>query len=234
MMNTTWNQRLTARMAELGISQGELARKVGISQPSVNDWVSGSTKSLRGTLLPAVAKALGTTPEWILTGRDGSREPDRPPYLRAIVAWHDAADLPPDQFAYLPKLDYYLSAGPGGIDPDAMEATDRVTPFRSDFMRDQGWTPQTHYTMRCKGESMEPTIQDGSPVVIDTAAKSIKSGSIYAVLIDGDPMLKRLDKLPGGLVRVRSDNTSPAYAPFEVAESSLQIIGRAVWTAGML
>jgi phage repressor protein C with HTH and peptisase S24 domain len=77
---------------------------------------------------------------------------------------------------------------------------------------------------------MEPTIQHGAPVVIATNEKGIRSGKIYAILLDGDPLLKRLDKLPGGRVRVRSDNTAPAYAPFDVDESALEVIGRAVWT----
>lgn len=232
----TWNERVKARRIELGLTLTEAAKAIGIRVPSLIQWESGDTKSLKGTSLFRAAAAYQTTPGWILTGRSDRsvREPPPPTYLRPIVAWDDAGDLPPDQFAYLPKLDYYLSAGPGGFDPDALEATDKVTPFRSDFMKAQGWTPHTHFTMRCKGDSMEPTIQDGAPVVIDTSAKAIKSGRVYAVLIDGDPLLKRLDKLPGGMVRVRSDNTAPAYAPFEVAEAALEVIGRAVWTAGML
>jgi phage repressor protein C with HTH and peptisase S24 domain len=113
---------------------------------------------------------------------------------------------------------------------DAIERTDKSTPFRSDWMKLQGWSPRTHYTMRCRGDSMEPTIQDGAPVVIDTSTRRIQSGRVYALAVDGETLLKRLDRLPGGIVRVRSDNPSPLYAPWEIAEDALQIIGRAVWT----
>jgi phage repressor protein C with HTH and peptisase S24 domain len=77
---------------------------------------------------------------------------------------------------------------------------------------------------------MEPTIQDGSPVVIATNAKTIVSGKIYAFLVDGEPLLKRLFKLPNNRVRVVSDNQRPEFADYEVAANDLEIIGRAVWT----
>lgn len=154
------------------------------------------------------------------------------PYLRQISTWDNPDELPADQFVFLPHLDAHLSAGHGGPSTDAIETSDKTTPFRSDWVKSEGWNPRTHYTMRCKGDSMEPTIQDGAPVVIDTSAsgKRVQSGRIYAISVDGETYLKRLDKLPNGMVRVRSDNATPMYAPYELAESAINIIGRAVWT----
>lgn len=159
------------------------------------------------------------------------RQDQRAP-LRRIAAWDRPDDLPASEYGFLDHLDAYLSAGHGGPSADMVERTDKATPFRSDWMRAKGWDPRTHFTMRCKGDSMEPTIQDGAPVVIDTspAGRRVQSARIYAIAIDGELLLKRLDRLPGGMMRVRSDNPSPLYPPFEAPEASIEVIGRAVWT----
>lgn len=239
----TLGQRIKARRAELGISRPKLAQLTGIPYSTLAGIESGDQQG--STELHKIARALDCTTDYLATGRVQTREQAagyvagaplsvNEPFLRPIVIWDNPADLPPETTVFLKKLDFYLSAGHGGPDPDAVELTDKVTPFRADFCANQGWSSKTHFTMRCQGESMEPTIQHGAPVVIATNEQTIRSGKVYAILLDGEPLLKRLDKLPGGTVRVRSDNPAPAYASFEVPEGNLEVIGRAVWTPVML
>lgn len=54
------------------ISQATLARAVKVSQPTVNDWLSGKTKTIKGPTLLAVARFLNVSADWLATGR-GSR-----------------------------------------------------------------------------------------------------------------------------------------------------------------
>ena len=167
--------------------------------------------------------------------RASIKEEASPPYartLRPISTWDRPEDLPHDEFGFLQHLDAYLSAGNGGPSADMIERTDKATPFRSDWLRAKGWSPRTHYTMRCRGDSMEPTIQDGAPVVVDTseAGRRVQSGRVYAIAVDGELLLKRLDRMPGGLLRIRSDNASPLYPSLDLPEESISVIGRAVWT----
>lgn len=56
--------RLKERMAAAGLSQSELARRVGISQASINKLTSGGAK--RGSAyLHRIARELGTTPAYL-------------------------------------------------------------------------------------------------------------------------------------------------------------------------
>lgn len=64
-----WGKRIERRMAELGVSQTELAAACGIKPPSVNGWVSGKSKMIDGQNLVLAARKLNTSPEWIMTGR---------------------------------------------------------------------------------------------------------------------------------------------------------------------
>lgn len=168
-----------------------------------------------------------------MSSRVRAAEKPANPYLRTIVTWNDPSDLPPEQYVLFRRLDTRLSAGPGGPAAEDIEEYEAGASFRADYAARKGWRRETHYTMRADGESMDPTIQHNAPVVVATNEREIRSGRIYAIKLDPDsqPILKRLDKLPGGRLRVRSDNPSPAYAPFEVQMNEVKVIGRAVWTA---
>ena len=61
-------------MDEAGLSQADLARECGVKPPSVNGWLSGKSKFLRGENLLKAAKALNVSQSWLATGK-GSKEP---------------------------------------------------------------------------------------------------------------------------------------------------------------
>lgn len=55
------------------VTQASLARACKVSQPSVNDWLSGKSKTIRGATLLAVAKFLAVSPDWLATGKGPMR-----------------------------------------------------------------------------------------------------------------------------------------------------------------
>jgi phage repressor protein C with HTH and peptisase S24 domain len=218
-----------------GLTQEELGARCGWGQSRIGNYEVEGKASRTPSVedLQTIAAALEVSVNDLLDTKPANQIRETPPaYLRHISAWDTPADLPADAFGFLPHLDAYLSAGNGGPSADAIEQTDKSTPFRSDWLRAQGWSPRTHFTMRCKGDSMEPTIQDRAPVVIDTseAGRRVQTGRIYAIAIDGELLLKRLDRLPGGVLRVRSDNPAPMYLHFDLPEATVTVLGRAVWT----
>jgi transcriptional regulator with XRE-family HTH domain len=50
------------------MNQTQLAKLCGLRPPSINDWESGKTKMIDGRNLILAARALQTSPEWIMTG----------------------------------------------------------------------------------------------------------------------------------------------------------------------
>jgi transcriptional regulator with XRE-family HTH domain len=85
-----------------GWSQKDLARESACSQPTISDLEGDKTKEVTARLLWSVAKALGTTPEYLWTGELSPDEAiliaafrklspeQRPIVLRAV-----GVDLPP-------------------------------------------------------------------------------------------------------------------------------------------
>jgi transcriptional regulator with XRE-family HTH domain len=67
----TPGQRIKAVRDERELSQAQLAKSAGITQPSLSDIERGETKGegLKAKTLLGIARALGLTTRWILTGK---------------------------------------------------------------------------------------------------------------------------------------------------------------------
>jgi len=68
--------------------------------------------------------------------------------------------------------------------------------------------------------------------MVNSDVDSLTDG-IYVMRYDNNLLVKRLQMLPGGIIRVKSDNSM--YDPWEITKSQLDgeelaLIGRMVWT----
>lgn len=84
----------------------------------------------------------------------------------------------------------------------------------------------------CEGDSMYPTIEGGSLLMVDKSNREVFDGKIYCIRLNNQLMAKRLQFLPPNTVRVISDNQK--YKPFEVDMNQelnfdFEIIGQIKW-----
>lgn len=114
------------------------------------------------------------------------------------------------------------------------ETPDDALVFKEQWVRmELGARPQDLYLIRVAGDSMEPTLRSGDVILVDRRAVRPDREGVYILRMNDMLLVKRLQALPGGVVRVISDNA--AFAPFDikaadVGGSELAIIGRVVWT----
>ena len=83
------------------------------------------------------------------------------------------------------------------------------------------------FYLHCKGDSMEPTIKDGSYVLIRQQPE-VEDGEIAAVLVNGDTetTLKRVKHI-GGIVMLMPDNQD--YDPYIITpDNPARIVGKAL------
>jgi len=76
------------------------------------------------------------------------------------------------------------------------------------------------------GESMEPTLQDGSIVFVDRTQTDINKNGIFIALTTGGLFIKRIQKRPDGMIDLISDNSM--YPPQAVPSDEITIVGKVV------
>ena len=137
---------------------------------------------------------------------------------------------PPDFgfFKLIPLTKAELSAG-GGAFVISEDKSDLYA-FRKDWLYNKASSTNNVVLMPVRGDSMEPIIIDGDVVMIDKGRKSVHDGYIYALGIGETISIKRLNLLPNGCCRVRSDN--PEFESYEVDLKEIRILGQVIWRAG--
>jgi len=86
--------------------------------------------------------------------------------------------------------------------------------------------------IRCKGDSMTPTLNDGDALLLALGPQPFAEGSVYVIKVDGNLMVKRVRVTAAGVTLI-SDN--PDYPPQDIPKdqlNALEIIGRVVWRGG--
>jgi len=164
---------------------------------------------------------------------DASGLPPAQPSLQPILAWDHPDDLPEGEFVMVPKLDIKLSAGNGHEQLEINLTRSTPLAFRASWVREKRLKPSKLAAMTATGDSMEPGIFDGDSLVVDTSQTEVQDGKVYALWYDGGERVKRLYRLPGGGLRIKSDN--PDHPPIEVQPEKLEhvrILGRVVHRSG--
>lgn len=104
--------RIQAKRKAADMSQPDLAKLVGVSKVSVSQWENGSSNP-RGENLLKLARALGVSPDWLVTGRSdtaplslpatSSSSPKLLRLIRSLESLEQSAGLPPELVDALQK-----------------------------------------------------------------------------------------------------------------------------------
>lgn len=231
---STLAERIRAALHESGLTQAELARSCSVSGATVNDWLSGKTKTLRASTAIAAAAALKVDIAWLESGK-GSVAPkgNIATTPRPVMVVEDDTPLTDDEIE-VPRLTLVASCGNGRLN---WEIDYKGTPnrFRKSWCMKRHLSPEKLVTIVAEGDSMSPGIPNGASVTIDTSAAGLKSGKRHAIDYMGEFFIKRLFRQPDGSVLVRSDNPDktafPDWAISTEHGEALRILGRPVSVA---
>lgn len=129
-----------------------------------------------------------------------------------------------DLFTSVRCFDVRASAGQGR----AVFHYDKLEPFkiRTDFLLAQGGNEKNSFFVQAHGDSMEPTIPNGSDILVVDSGCDIVSGKIYVFFLNKEVYIKKLNKTQSGMMAV-SDNRD--YDPILItANDEFKLIGRVV------
>lgn len=233
--------RIAARVALLPGGWAELSRRIGEKPQTVNNWKARGR--VPASKLPLLAAVLGVSNDWLLTGNNPlpttspspvNARPTAPLEGRDVTLWEAPEDLPSEHYTLVDSYAVELSAGAGAEALQWQPDSDPLA-FRADWFARKQLKPEQCKGLFVRGHSMSPALEDGDVVLIDLSDTWIRDGEIYAILLNGELLIKRLEKLHEG-VRIRSDNPHPQYQPpRELSGSEMEgfrVLGRKVWRAG--
>lgn len=236
----TFADRLNKALLEEGLSQEQLAKAVGLTQPAIQKLTSGKAKSSRKIL--EISEALRVKPEWLGRGEGPMREdgakphhPDStiPPESEwvGVEVWDSSTPLGEDDV----EIPYYksieLAAGSGCSNNE--DHNGFKLRFSKSTLRRAGADPKSVMAFPVHGSSMEPVLPDGTTVTVDYANKRIVDGAIYAIDQDEFFRVKLLYRLPGKKLSIRSYNKDE-FPDEEADMDDVKIIGRVIHYSVML
>lgn len=198
------SNRILNIILEKEISYGELSEKTGIPKSALQRYATGQTEKIPIDRLDSIAKAIGTTPAYLMGWEDSSTShiPNHPNIfpLPRMKEWKVLGGTACGEPLYK-DLDNETVLAPADIDAD--------------------------FVFRCVGDSMiNARIFDGDIVFVKTT-EPVEDGQIAVVRVDDEYTLKRIYRGPDFL-ELRPEN--PMYRTQRIYgdQVNAEIVGRAV------
>ena len=213
----SFGQRLRSRRKDLGMSQGELAKALGVSLSAVSNYENG-LNTMREDVLLRLFKVLDIDPNYLyqdsLPGNSFNCSVDEEALVRkyrshdsagqqAVHAVVDALAIglaeqeaaPPEELRQIPL--YRSPAAAGYASP--------VFGDDFDYIEVTGEVPQgAEFAVHIQGDSMQPYIQDGDVVYVNR--DPLTSGDVGIFCVDGEMLCKQYVRDRLGIVYLFSLN----------------------------
>lgn len=222
VMNTIGERIKEARRLR-GLSRPQLAEAAKIKYPTLagieNNDQAGTTQ------LPQIAEALRVSAKWLQTGR-GPME---------------VAEGRSDDSDYTDVTGYSQAVGLGAAGAEAEEyAETHSLKFKKTSLKRRGIYGRNLAVYYGKGDSMEPTIEDGDAILFDTSDTRVVDGALYLVQVHGaanpEYYVKRAMVLDAGVYfasdNPRGDHYWQKPRPMDSKREPITVVGRVHWIGG--
>ncbi|MBF0589638.1 MAG: helix-turn-helix domain-containing protein [Magnetococcales bacterium] len=214
----------------IGLSQPELANRCGWQkmQGRISHYETGRRTPRMDDFL-MLAKALDTPPTWLLTG-------EGPQHISTDRALHEKAEHPvtspdgqeasPTDLVIIPHYTATIS----GDHSQAQQTSTPMAPHLSlsrSWLEEHGWRPALLSLMIMRGQAMSPILQDGDLLMIHHHIGPIVDGEIYLLELDGEPYIRRVQRIPGKQVLLSGER--PEIRDYTLPLAKFSSVGRVVW-----
>lgn len=206
MSKTALAERIAAARNKAGLSQAEVADRLGISQQAYQYYESRA-KDIKGDIVKSLCRVLGVSAAYLLGMADDLDATEPAPWVDVPVYGSIAAGVP--------------------LDMIAIEEMRAIPPEVAAMYPDA-------FLLKVKGNSMDRVLPNGSFALVNPCKEIDRPGAPYAVCVNGDTAtIKRVRPLAHGL-ELDPDSMDPTYKPKIYDEGNpedetVTIIGQVVW-----
>ncbi len=209
-----------------GKNQVEFSRLIGVQPQGLNRWIRGEVAPSYESLVK-IAISANVSLDWLLTGEGEMLAKESAPNSSELQSQTEHAT---DCYAYLPLYDMSASAG-GGFCATDQEEVKTLLAFKKDWIHTELLAkPEELFLVHVEGESMTPVLNPGDVILVKKQDGAPVKDGIHVVRLDDVILVKRVQRLPGGKIKISSDNK--AYEPYTLDLTQMDnfaVIGRVVW-----
>lgn len=234
-------RELMASYARQGINQNDFAVLVESSSPTLSQ-ITGekSSRNLGDNLARRIEAKLDLPKGWFDVFHEKqlvhpfdnvAAESDFQPARLKPVVWEDT-EQDKEEFVEIPLLDINFSAGDGCYEIVDREEFSLI--FRRYYLHKMGVAVNAARIIRISGSSMEPRLQDGDVVGINTDDTRIREGKTYAIRHGNLLRVKVLIEQPDGGVTIRSLNREEyqdEHLSYPQRQDHRVVLGRVCWSS---
>ena len=205
--------RLRKAREAAGLSRKAAAVRAGISENSIYRY-EVARNAPRSEILSGLARIYGRPVEWFYGEPTAETHPD----------WKvpdDSSGVLVAEIASVPVI--ATMAGSGSFCYE--ESVRYWMPWRQDLLVSNGIAPGGCQAVELKGDSMAPSLPDGSLVLVDTSRFSFWDGRLYLLLVPNEGVVLRQMVRDGQDWVVTADN--PVWRP-RVYQAAWQVLGEAL------
>jgi len=191
------------RRLQLGMSQEELAEKMGYTSRSSIAKIEAGVNDIPQSKIEAFAKALHTTPRFLMGWEDNYINLNTPQITTDTVTFPVVGSIA------------------AGYDEIAIENWSGET-VEIPLAYLKGRKKEEYFVLSVKGDSMYPLYMDGDKVLILRQNTLNHSGEIGAVLYEGENATLKKVEYVDGEDWMRLVPVNPQYKPKEISGSDLE------------
>lgn len=223
----------------LGLSQRELAAAMGTSNATVAFIETDERTPSKGFLLK-ISDVYGVNADWLLNGYGEMLRPRGRGFKSRKVqidptdesrANHGELSVGGKDYAWVQRVGLSVSAGSGIAELPEEDRDGVFLPMQ--WFEQRGLNADLCVMVTVRGDSMAPSIPDGSLVMIDRAQHVLRAEGIYAFSLDGQSYVKRIvpsakDKMgrPSTLMLISENTSFPPVALSGAEMNSLIVVGK--------
>lgn len=183
-------QAISEAIKRKNVSQKEVADHFGVKQPSVSGWIKNGRidKKHLDKLIDYFSDVVTPSHFGIETFK--------------VLKSNEESSI------RFPRLNAEATCGAGTINDHYIEVVDYVTVAAAWAREKLGGNLNKIQVITARGDSMEPTIEDGDVMFVDTAIEAFEGDGLYLLWYIDGLKAKRLQSTVGGGLMIISDNNS--------------------------
>lgn len=196
----------------------------GISASVLRQYLGGRSEPTRPALI-AIARTAGVSLQWLATGEEPWQENGSPSVAGESLGNKGVRK----DYILGPQLEEFAHPAMRVIKSSKL-LVDYLA-VKSDWIeRELTADPESVALMCPQGDAMDPTVRTGDLVLLDLSQNQVRDDGIYALQLNDELVLRRVQTLMDGTAVICSDN--PIYQKQEIPKNSavsLDVIGRMIW-----